>query len=67
MKAPDYGKFMIQTISVLGLTMLIALIVTTSFPNVIVNALALAFLGSVNYLMGVVNSRWPYGVENECH
>lgn len=67
MKAPDYGKFMIQTVSILGLAMLIALIVTTSFPNVMVNTVALAFIGSVSYFMGVVNSRWPYGVEDERH
>lgn len=64
---PDYGRFMIETIAVLGLTMLIGMIVTTSFPNVIVNTLALALLGAIGYFMGVVNSRWPYGVANERH
>jgi hypothetical protein len=60
MQNPDYGRFMIETVIILGLALLIGLVAIMSFPNVFAYTLTLVLLASVGYLMGIVNTKFPY-------
>lgn len=58
--APDYGKFMMQTVIIFAGFVGLGLIAISAFPNAYVTTLALSVVASAGYILGIINTKWPY-------